>query len=89
MLNRLASLWDLLAELACGRHYDPDGPRPLLQLRLVHYVHQHGQNKGCSLARPCLGNALQQQTELQGLGVHNAGVLADYRSGMYCLLTRE
>ena len=43
-------LVDLLGQLARGGHYDGDGPPALLQLRLVHDVHQHRQHKRCCLA---------------------------------------
>ncbi len=40
----------LLGKLSGGDHNDPNGACPLLYLRLVHDVHNHGQHKGGCLA---------------------------------------
>lgn len=55
-------LVDLLSQLARRRDHNRNGALALLELRLVHDVHDHGQHKGGGLAGACLGNALRTAT---------------------------
>lgn len=54
-------LVDLLCQLTRGCSHQADGSLPLLQLWLVHDVHNHGQHKGSCFAAAGFGDALHRQ----------------------------
>lgn len=64
----------LLCQLACWCQHEADGPCTLVQLRLVHDVHQHGQHKRRCLARASLGKTLHTTTNDRPLSRSTDGV---------------